>query len=977
MKTNFTLLISFLLINTIAFSQQPFLKHKLTFGSQPRQIALADLDEDNDLDIVAAYEEDRVLAIYKNDGTGYYDSHVVVSEMSDSVAIYVSVADLDNDGKVDLVASSQDSIFWYKNLGNGNFSSVLMIDDSSYRYPRVYTADLDGDSLIEVLFSSRGDDKVGFYKNLGNGLFGPKQILNNNADGARSAWAADLDNDGFTDVLSSSYDDNKVAWYKNLGNGTHSPEIIIANTTTGSSFILAADLDNDSLQDVVYRNDSTIAWKRNLGNGIFSQESLICNGTWGPTYVIPIDLDHDSDTDLVVPIVTMGEFFWLENLGGGIFGPKQMISDTIEGPYGVDVGDINGDGFYDLVVSGTWENKISVFQNRGENTFELKQTISNATAKVRSVYADDLNNDGLTDILSASEDDNKIAWFENLGNKKFSNQKIINDSHDEAAYAISADLDNDGYPDVVSGAWNDSLIWQKNLGNGEFGSPQIISNFTKPTKIVAKDLNNDGWVDIMVRFGISGIPYIYWFENLGNGEFGTGTNIFSIGGLMDFKISDLNNNGYEDLVVCSNSTYAYSFNDGTGNFPLIQYITGIYGARAIDIKDVNQDGFKDIIAMGDTAFGSSGDFVKWLPNDGTGNFNTEILIDSLPDHANTTFGADMNNDSLIDIVVASKDMLHWVENLGFGNFSLVQNIDNAGGTILSICPAELDNDSDIDIVLCNFSDGEVLWYENTLNNLVDTQTICSGDSAFIFGNWQSQPGDYMDTLQNILGNDSVIIVRLEHYQGYFLVDTVEICEGEPYWFNGQLLDTSGVYNATFQSVQGCDSIVDLPLLVIPAPTVSMAAFNPDSVPIQSVPIALPLVFPSGGVFSGPGVIASGFDPALAGLGEFWISYTIVDTATGCTGKDSTLIKVYNPIGIEELENPEVKLYPNPGTGNFILTGTNLQSIQVKTLTAELVKEIKIKNRSEVHFNLTGQAKGIYFVHIMNDDAEVRRLLILM
>ncbi|MCF8373537.1 MAG: T9SS type A sorting domain-containing protein, partial [Bacteroidales bacterium] len=188
---------------------------------------------------------------------------------------------------------------------------------------------------------------------------------------------------------------------------------------------------------------------------------------------------------------------------------------------------------------------------------------------------------------------------------------------------------------------------------------------------------------------------------------------------------------------------------------------------------------------------------------------------------------------------------------------------------------------------------------------------------------------------------------------------------------------SGVYYSTFQSIYGCDSIAELPLQVIPLPIVSISPFTPDSVSIGAGLLALPAASPAGGIYTGTGVTASGFDPTLAGLGEFWIRYTYFDTITGCPNQDSTLIKVYEPLGIVELETNKVKLYPNPGTGDFVLTGTHLQSIHIKTLTGELVKEVGIKDRSQVHFNLTGQAKGIYFVHIVNDDVEIRRLLILM
>ena len=975
MKTIFTLLISFLLVSTIAFSQQPFIKHRVTFGTAPRQIALVDLDEDNDLDIVAAYSRDNVLAYYTNDGTGYFNNCKLINNPTETNTGCVVVTDLDNDGKVDILSSGPESISWYKNLGNGNFSTVLMINDSTYKYPRIYAADLDNDSMIDVLYASWTDDIVAWCKNLGNGFFGPQQILNSNADGATSVWSADFDNDGLIDVLSSSENDEKVAWYKNLGNGIFGAELLISNNASWTSLALASDLDNDSLMDVLYYKSPTISWKRNLGNGIFSTESIISDSLAYPYYVLLIDMDNDNDSDLIVPTTMNDTLFWQENMGGGIFGPKQMISNTIDGPKGVCAGDIDGDGHIDVIVGGEKANSISVFHNRGTNTFNLVQTISNATTKVRSVYADDLDNNGLTDILSASIDDDKIAWFKNLGNQKFSQQKVITDSLDEAACDISADLDNDGYPDVISSAMNDTLIWQKNLGNGNFDPPQTISNYADIAFFKAKDLNNDNWIDIIARINMGGTPTLCCFENLGNGVFGTGTFILLPFMPSNFTISDLNNDGYEDLVVYASGHTGCSFNDGTGNFPVFQYFTASYGATAIDVRDMNQDGFKDIVALAGHPL--TGYYVKWLPNDGTGNFNTEIFVDSLPDMGYTVFATDINNDSLIDIVTATFEMVHWIENLGSGNFGPLQDIDSVGGWIFSIYPADLDNDQDMDVIVSNYDHSSVTWYENTLNNLVDTITICVGDSAQIFGNWQSQPGDYFDTLQNVQGNDSIIIVKLEHYQTYFPVDTVEICEGETYNFYSQVLTTAGVYHETFQSILGCDSIEELSLVVIPAPVVSISPFAPDSVSIGAGLLALPAATPVGGIYSGTGVTASGFDPLLSGLGQFWISYTYIDTITGCSNQDSTLLKVYDPLGIDELETNKVKLYPNPGTGDFVLTGTNLQSIQVKTLTGELVKEIAIKDRSEVHFNLAGQAKGIYFVHIVNDDAEVRRLLVLM
>jgi hypothetical protein len=964
-------LIVSILISTTTFSQHPFLKHKLTFGTRPWQIELADIDNDNDLDIVAAYAKDRVLAYYTNDGTGYFDSCVVVSEMIDSVSSVAVAADLNNDGKVDLVTRGSKSIHWYKNLGNGNFSTILTISDSVYTFPKVYTADLDNDSLIDVLFWSYSDDKVGWYKNLGSGLFGPEQLLNDSIDGPRSVWTADINNDGLQDVLSSSQYDSSVVWYENIGNGNFDSQQVIADTVARAGFTLASDLDNDGLMDVVYQNDSTIVWKRNLGNGVFSTESIISNNiVGGPNYVFPIDLDHDNDTDLIVPIKVMGMFYWHENLGGGIFGPKQIISDSIDGPLGCYVGDIDGDGAHDIIAGGYSENTISVFNNRDNNTFDLTQVISNVTSDVRHVYADDLDNDGLTDILSASEEDDKIGWFKNLGNQNFSTQKIITDSLDEAECVITADLDNDGRPDVISGGRNDSLIWQRNLGSGSLGSPQVISIQTNAIQIKAKDLNNDGWIDIVAVFAMGGSPLLYWCENLGYGDFGSGNFILFMSGLNDFKISDINNDGFEDLVLCSGSTYGYGFNDGTGNFQVIQYITGIYGAMAIDVKDMNQDGFKDIVATGKTS-SLSDYYLKWLPNDGTGNFSTEIIIDTLPNYAYTTFAADMNNDSLIDIVVASKLVLHWVENLGLGNFGPLQDIDFSGGRIFSIYPADLDNDHDVDIILANFGNSEVLWYENTLNNLIDTIIVCVGDSALIMGNWENQPGDYMDSLVNMAGGDSIVIIRLENYPTYYPVDTVEICDGDFYDFHGQILTTAGVYYSTFQSSHGCDSIVELPLTLIPVPLVNISEFNPDSTSINGGFVDLPPASPPGGEYSGTGVTNNSFDPSISGTGEFWISYTYTDTITGCSNQDSTYINVYDPVEIAELLNNEVKLYPNPGKDCFILDVWNTEKtteLQLFDVQGRQIIQREIKERTS-SINTSNLSAGVY-TYVVKEQGEI-------
>lgn len=954
----FILLIILDIISYNVFSQIDFSRHKLTYGTMPRQIALADIDEDGDLDLISSYVADNVIAIYFNDGYGYFNSNRIINSVDEIVSGSIVVVDIDDDGKLDIISGGENSIIWYKNLGNGNFGPCQYISDSTYMYPDVFVIDIDNDNLKDVLFSSYGDGKVGYYKNLGNGFFSSLSILDNNADGASSISANDLDNDNLPDVLATSFWNNEVKWYKNNGNGNFSAPLIISTNALSSKLVTTSDLDNDNFSDIIYYNHPNLMWKKNLGNGLFSTPVPISSSLIVPSFLSAVDIDNDYDIDLIVPSTGNDTLFWQENLGGGIFGPKQIISTEIDGPYGISAGDISGDGTIDIAVGGRFDNTITVFHSKN-NVFEIKQVISNITDGVRYVHSDDLNNDGQIDILAASFEDNKITWFQNLGNQVFSIQKVITDSLMEPTCVISADLNSDGLFDVVSAANNDVLIWQENLGNGQFGSPQILSNLNSTNPIRIIDLNNDGNKDIVVRMLIGGSPQIQWFENLGNGTFNAGILIIGFIGLTGFDFSDINNDGKKDLIIFGGAQIGCCINNGNGNFATIQFIP-FFGATSIAVKDINQDGYDDIIAIGKTSI-SSDYFIKLYENDNTGNYTSELIVDTLEEIGYTLFATDLNNDSLPDVLVGCFHEILWVENLGGGNYSSINCIDSIGPGIRCIYPTDLDNDEDIDIIVTNDQESSVTWYENLQNNFIDTIIKCESDTVLIFGSWQSQAGNYLDSLINVIGGDSIVIVMLENYQTIYPIDTAKICEGDFYNFYGQILTTSGTYHSTYQSIHGCDSIVELPLEIIPLPDVFVSEFCPDSVCIDSGLVSLPIGTPIGGSYSGIGVIGLMFDPLICGIGNFWLFYSYTDTTTGCTNQDSTQIKVYNPNGVNDFQSIQFKLYPNPGTENIILEIDNFVSeiiIQLYDIHGKIVIQKEVANQISI-INTLGLSQGSY------------------
>jgi gliding motility-associated-like protein len=100
-----------------------------------------------------------------------------------------------------------------------------------------------------------------------------------------------------------------------------------------------------------------------------------------------------------------------------------------------------------------------------------------------------------------------------------------------------------------------------------------------------------------------------------------------------------------------------------------------------------------------------------------------------------------------------------------------------------------------------------------------SDSICAGSTYSFNGQNLIQAGIYTDTLQNILGCDSIVALQLSLIQPISASISASICDGDTYFFNGQTLSVAGQYSVIIPSVFGCDSIVQLTLTVNPLPIV--------------------------------------------------------------------------------------------------------------------------------------------------------------
>jgi hypothetical protein len=233
-----------------------------------------DLDADGDLDIAVAVfgggNVGEVFWLENTRGRGEatrYEKHLLLEQ---SGAINISPADLNGDGRIDLVtlvAQEHEMIVAFMNKGSGNFESgvIARAPHSMYGSTSLTPVDLDGDGDVDLVFTNgdafdaQTDPKpyhgVQWFENTGNLTFAFHQI--GRFYGAAAAATGDLDKDGDIDVVASSWvnfwtDPRRAAivWYENDGKQNFTPHKV-ADRPAGVASIQLVDVTGDAMPDIV------------------------------------------------------------------------------------------------------------------------------------------------------------------------------------------------------------------------------------------------------------------------------------------------------------------------------------------------------------------------------------------------------------------------------------------------------------------------------------------------------------------------------------------------------------------------------------------------------------------------------------------------------------------------------------------------------------------------------------------------------
>jgi len=193
------------------------------FGA--KSVRVGDLDDDGDNDVVGACLYGNDIAWWRNDGGDPIQWTEFNIDGYFTGAHRVQVVDLDEDQDLDILAVAylNGEIAWYSNNGGDPLTwSKHTIGIGLAGACIAQAADIDNDGDLDVVGSAQVSDEVSWWRNEGGSpIVWTKFYIDPNLDRAWPLYVCDIDDDGDQDAVAASswQGTNEVKWYENLGTG--------------------------------------------------------------------------------------------------------------------------------------------------------------------------------------------------------------------------------------------------------------------------------------------------------------------------------------------------------------------------------------------------------------------------------------------------------------------------------------------------------------------------------------------------------------------------------------------------------------------------------------------------------------------------------------------------------------------------------------------------------------------------------------
>jgi len=723
-------------------------KVDITANRRPWRPALADMDGDSKPDLVVINDSDNTVSVFRNISTPGSFSNSTFSAPVDFATgtspWAMDIADIDGDGKLDIIVANTGggTISILRNTSStgsitaGSFETKVDITSGGDVYD-VTVADLDVDGKPDIVVATWWTVTVFRNTSSGDSIGMAAKIDFNVSNGAVGVVVGDIDGNGKPEVAATQYVGNTVLVYQNVstpGSFTGSSLSSPVSFAVGSypRILTIGDLDGDDKLDLAVPNENagTVSVLRNtsstgsITSGSFASKVDFAAGGTARSASIN-DLDGDGKPELMVVNSTGNSISVLRNTStsGSILFDSKFDLATGVAPWSAAIGDIDGDGRTDMAISNTTSKTVSLFKNlNGVTAIFPAQNALNVSPST------DISVTFNTDIDDSSLSSSSFVVTGSVSGKHYGSFSI--GGGEKAGTTISFNPTNDFKNgeivtvDVTSGVFDATytsimpFVSQFTISSvassGTFATKVDYATGSQPASVFVSDVDGDGDNDLAVANGSSNTVSI--LMNNGNGTFAAKVDYTTGSVPQSVFISDVDGDGDGDLAVANFSSNSVSVlkNNGNGTFAAkADYTTGSV-PNSVFISDVDGDGDGDLVVAN-----YSSSTVSILKNNGNGTFAAKVDY-TTGTNPNSVYVSDVDGDGDGDLAATNEN--DWTVSIlkNNGNGTFAAKVDYPTGTLpVSVFISDVDGDGDGDLAIANRSASTVSILKN------------NGDGTFI------------------------------------------------------------------------------------------------------------------------------------------------------------------------------------------------------------------------------------------------------
>jgi hypothetical protein len=628
-------------------------------------LAMADLNRDGKTDLVTS------KSIFLGNGDGTFQTGSDFGTIAGRRGA-LAVGDLNGDSNPDIVTPSGTSsealsVF----LGNGNGTTRSPVDYATGPGPQfVAMGDVSQDGKPDIV--AVNGFTVSVLLGAGNGTLGAR--VDYDAPGSISVVIADVNRDANPDLVSAGYGDNGLTLYVFLGHGDGSFDSPVSHPLVGSKRPANRVLSSSRVPRMPSAHGSASAIDAYFGNDL-----ALAAG----------DLNGDGTPDLAIaPNAYQNESTVGVLLGNGDGTFQTPVSyPTLDYVSSIAIGDVNGDGTRDIATANDYSATVTVLTGNGDGTFRAKVNYGVGGGGPLSVVIGDVSGDGKPEILvsnlgGATPNSGSVSILMANADATFQSTRDYSVGREPFSVVI-ADLDSDGKPDVATANWdqnNVSILYGN--GDGSLQDRADVQTDYNPIWLEVSDLNGDGRLDLIVLNDYSSASV---FLSSGARTFQPRTDY--VLPAHRFVIGDVNGDQKADLVTVDGALLG----NGDGTFGArVDYTTG-EDAFAVALADLNGDQKPDIVTTHFSGVASV------LLGNGDGTFRTSVDYGTLTNAGCLAIG-DLNGDGNPDLLAGSLFPGGVSVFLGNGDGTFQTRADYGAGRVCrSVAVGDLDGDGKPDL----------------------------------------------------------------------------------------------------------------------------------------------------------------------------------------------------------------------------------------------------------------------------------------